>query len=468
MKRRTIYLALALFVAASGAVLFWRARSGRDAGAGTLRAATVERSTLTVAVTASGRIEPAARVGLSFETPARVAEVFVEEGQKVESGAALARLVTDQLELQLVQAQAAVAAAEAQLTQLEAGPRQAEIEQAEANLRAATAQLSTAVANRDQIASGASDSEIAAARAGVAQAEAARKMAQDAYDQIQEEGTRKEQANYDLFTAKRELAAAEARLEAVLSGPGTDELRAADANVSAAAAQRDAAEAQLDRLLAGPSREDLEEARAQAEQARIGLSLAELGLERAILRSPFAGVVSEVNLTPGETSPTRVPPIVLIDDSAFHMTVSVDELDISGLSVGQLADITVEALPDATVTGTVRNIAPIASLETGVVMYDVTIDLAANDAPLRADMTANATVVAEQLTDVLVIPTWAVSVDRETGATFVQRHVDTQTQRIEVELGPRSEGFVKVVSGLSEGDVVVRAEGGNTLNLGSQ
>lgn len=468
MERRTIYVALALVAAAAGALGFWRLRSDRDGADGAIRAAIVERGTITVAVTAAGRIEPAARVGLTFETPGRVAEVFVREGDHVERGAALARLETDQLELQLTQAESALASAAAQLLQVQAGARQGEIEQAEANLRAASAQLAAAVANRDRGARGPTEAELAAARAGVAQAEAGRKMAQDAYDRIEEEGTRKEQANYDLYTAKQELAAAEARLEDLMGGPGAEQLRLAQANVSAATAQRDAAQAQLEQLQSGPTENELVEAEAQVDQARVGVALAELSLEKAILRAPFSGVVSQVNLTTGELTPTRLPAIVLLDNSAFHMTIGVDELDVSRLREGQTAELAIEALPNTSVTGTVRSIAPIASTEGTVVTYDVRIDLVATDAPLRADMTANTTIVAEQLTDVLKIPTWLVGVDQETGQPFVHRRVADEIERVDVVLGARYEGVVQVLSGLSEGDEVVRIEDNATFAFGSR
>jgi HlyD family secretion protein len=468
MERRTIYVILILVVLAAGGVAFWRLRSGGSAQEEAIRSAVVERGKMVVAVTATGKIEPKARVGLTFETPGRVAGVLVEEGDRVKAGDVLARLDIDQLAVQVEQAEAALASAEAQLAELRAGPRPKEIEQAEANLRAASAQLTAAAANRDQVASGPTEAEIASARAQVAQANTAKEVAQDAYDLIEEEGTEKEQANYDLYTAKQELAAAQAKLDDLLAGPNQDEVRAAQANVAAAAAQRDASQAQLDQLRAGPTGQDIAEAEAQVDQAQVGLELADLSLRDASLRAPFDGVVTEINLAPGETSPTQPPPVVLVDDSTLHMTISVDELDISGLKEGQNAEVTMEALPETVVTGAVRSIAPIAATESGVVTYDVWIDLAPADAPLRTDMTANATIVVEQLTDVLKIPTWVVRVDQETGQTFVDRRVGGEIERVDVELGARYESVVQVLSGLSEGDEVVRLEDSTAFDFEPQ
>ncbi|MEA3376018.1 MAG: efflux RND transporter periplasmic adaptor subunit [Chloroflexota bacterium] len=466
MRRRAIYVTLALVVAAAAGVLLWHFRPSGGGDEDVLQSAAVDRGSMAVIVTASGRIEPEARVDLTFDTPGRVAEVFVQEGDQVVRGDPLARLEDDQLALQVGQAEAALASAEAQLAQLVASPRTKEIEQAEASLRAASAQLHAAEANRDQVAAGPTQAEIASARAQVVQARTGREVAQDAYDGIDEEGTKKGQANYDLYTAKQELAAAEAQLENLLAGADEDELRAAQANVATTAAQRDASQAQLSQLLAGPTDEEIAEAEAQVDQAEVALALANFSLRSATLRAPFSGIVSQVNMTPGEVSPTRQPPIVLLDRSGFHMTISVDELDISRLKEGQSAEMTLEALPEAIVTGTVRTIAPIAGTESGVVTYDVVIDLAATDAALRPDMTASATIVIEELADVLRIPAWAVRVDRETGQTFVYRRVGEQIERVDVEIGARYEGIAQVLSGLSEGDELVRLDDSNTFGFG--
>jgi hypothetical protein len=83
-------------------------------------------------------------------------------------------------------------------------------------------------------------------------------------------------------------------------------------------------------------------------------------------------------------------------------------------------------------------------------------------------MTANATVVVEELADVLQIPTWVVRVDQDTGETYVHRRIGDDTERVEVQLGARYEGVAQVISGLSPGDEIVRLEDGSTFGFGPQ
>jgi HlyD family secretion protein len=114
----------------------------RGAGAGEpTETAVVRRGTLLVTVDATGSLAPRSEASLSFSSSGRVAQVFVEEGQVVEAGQPLARLEMDDLELQVTQAEAALAAAEAQLAQLLAPPRPEEIAVQEANLAAAQAHV---------------------------------------------------------------------------------------------------------------------------------------------------------------------------------------------------------------------------------------------------------------------------------------------------------------------------------------
>jgi HlyD family secretion protein len=469
MKRTTLYVILgAVLIAAAVGAAVWRSRQAAQPEEET-RSAVVERGTMLVAVSASGSIEPRARVGLTFEVPGRVAEVMVEVGDEVEAGDVLARLDTDRLALQVQQSQAGLASAEAQLAQLQAGARPEEVGAAEANLRAAQAQVSGAAANRDQLEAAADDAQIAAAEAELASARLQQKIAQDTYDKIdKKDAKRKEQANYNLYAANEALAAAQARLDQVLAGADPDQVRAARANVWAVAAQRDASQAQLDLLLAGVPDGQIAAAEAQVAQAQATLEQAELSLEQAALRAPFDGLVAELNVTSGEMAPAALPAITLIDASRFRIVVRVDEIDVGRLAEGQTAEVTLDALPDAQISGTVERIAPAATIEGGVVYYDVVVGLASTDVPVRADMTANATILVEELADVLMVPTWVVRVDRDTGQTYVHRRAGDDVERVDVELGVRHGGFAQVLDGLAEGDEVVWVPESTPFDFGGQ
>jgi HlyD family secretion protein len=83
-------------------------------------------------------------------------------------------------------------------------------------------------------------------------------------------------------------------------------------------------------------------------------------------------------------------------------------------------------------------------------------------------MTANATIVVEELADVLMIPTWVVRVDRNAGQMYVHRQMGDGVERVDVQLGVRYEGFAQVLEGLSEGDQVVRLPESNGFDFGAR
>jgi len=458
--RRTVRNVLLGFLAVAviAGVVVWRVSVSRGGGEEEYRSAVVERGTLLVVISASGSIQPNERAGLSFAAPGQVEEVLVDVGDVVGAGDVLARLDGDQLQLQVEQAEAALMLAQSQLAQVVAPPQPEEIERAEANLRAAEAQVATAAANRDRVAKGASDAQIAGAQAQVAAAELQVKISQDAYDKTvhdTDDEDRIQDANYDLYVVKEALKAAQADLDRLLAGADSDEVRAGQANLSAALAQRDAAQAQLDLLMAGPLDEQVVDMEAQVTQAQAGVESAKIALENTELVAPFDGVVAAVNIVPNELPAGPFAAVELLDTSRNVLVVSLDEVDIGQIELGLPVDVTVEALPEATITGRVERIATVATIEGGVVYYDVTVALDPTDVPIRADMSASARIVVSELNDVLMVPTWVIRVDRNTGQTYVDVPAGETIERVDVTLGARHEGYVAVLAGLEEGDVAV-------------
>ena len=486
MRRILLLLILVAVIGAAAAYMFvWRPNQADEAPEQEARSAMVERGNLLVAVSASGRIEPQDSLNLGFQIPGRVAEVRVEVGDQVEAGDMLARLDTAQLELQAKQAQAALTSAEARLAQLRAGARQQEIAVAEANLRAVEAQTEAASANLAQLLAGASNAQIAAAEADLAAAMNEQKQAADIYDMVlkcftfkifgQEReicpalGAPEEQTRYSLNAADKSLTAAQVRLDETLAGADAAAVRAAQANVAAAEAQRDAAQAQLDLSRAGATGGQIAAAEASLAQAQAALALAELSVEKATLYAPFDGVLAAVNVEVGEmSSGGPLPAFTLLDTSRFQVALDVDELDVGLLSPDQAARVTLDAFPDVEIPGRVESVSPAATVFCGIVNYRVVIDLDPTDAPIRPDMTVNVTIVVNELTDVLRIPSWVVRVDRDTGQTYVNQRVGEEIVRTDVVLGVRHAGVVQVLDGLSEGDEAIWVQESSAFGFGGQ
>lgn len=490
MRKLIIIVIVIIALAGAGYLIYRQWQAGQNQELEILREATVDRGQIASTVNATGSIEPEAMVSLSFGSPGTVQEVNANRGQFVEEGDVLATLGSDELALAVEQAEDALRIQELTLEQARsAAPTtstlataQADIDAAagnlaiaEAGLASAEAALAQVVAQKAQLTAGATEAEIAAANAEIAARQAEVESLQVQYDRVQEAGIGgppETTLRLQLDAAKAALDAANARLALLEAGPDTAAVQGADAAIAAAQAQVSSAEgsimvaeanvaraeAAMDRLQEGATEQEIAILEAQVAAAQTSLDLARLRLEQATIVAPMAGRVASVLVNVGEQVSPGVPAFTIVDEEAFHIEVSVDEIDIDQIALGQAAEITLDALPDQVINGTIADIAPTSAASgLGVVTYQVTINLEADDEiDLRPGMTANATIVVEEIDDVLVVPNWAVRLDRESGQAYVNRlTAGDLVEEVVVETGLRNEQFSELVSGLNEGDVVV-------------
>ncbi|MGQ9809707.1 MAG: efflux RND transporter periplasmic adaptor subunit [Armatimonadota bacterium] len=439
-KHRWIWIVVAVIVVlvGVGGFLLWR-QSGATASTAA-RTVAVRKGTLQVTVSASGFLEPLRQVDLGFDVSGKVAEVLVDIGDPVKAGQVLARLDTTDLELSLRQAEAQLKSAQAQLAKARTSPTEEEMKSAEASYYNALAQYQ-ALKNSP------SQETIALAKATLEKARIALEQAQAAYDRVSwrpEIGMLPQ--SQQLQSATLDYQVALANYEAAVKGPSQTELTAAWRNV-------ESAKARLESLRNGPTEEDLASAEAAVEQAQVALETARRHLEAAVLKAPFDGVVAAMNLVVGE--PAISPAVTLMDLSRFRITVNVDEMEVSQLEVGMPTVVTVDALPDVTLTGKVERIGVAATSTSGAVYYPVVIALDPTDAPLRAGMSASVTIRVQELTDQLLIPTWAILTNQMTGRSYVLRQTAGGVVPVNIQLGVRYSGYAQILSGLSEGDILV-------------
>lgn len=436
---------------------------------------TVEWGSVTTSISAAGTVLPRSELPLSFAMAGQVAAVAVQEGERVKTGQVLARLESDELALQVRSAEAGLMAARARLDQLKAGARAEDLAAAQANLAAAQAALDGATAERQRLQAGATAAEIAAAEAQLAQAQAQQKAAEGnhtltlaCYDVPQPDGTvrsecpgwgvQEETTRYQMEAAGESLRAAQVQLEATRAGPNVYQLRAARANENRALAQRDAARAQLALLQAGATAADIAAAEASVAQAEVALETAQLALDRATLKAPADGIISQLKLEVGQTVAPQSPVVVLVDDSQFHLEVEVDEAEIGSVQPGQAVEITLDAFPGQTLQGQVTTIAATAHSNAGIVTYQVRIDLAPSELALRSGMSANAELIKERRENVLVIPNQAIWIDPDTRQAFVERQEGDQSVAVLIQQGLANNDFSEVTAGLQAGDrLVVRS-----------
>lgn len=212
----------------------------------------------------------------------------------------------------------------------------------------------------------------------------------------------------------------------------------------------------LNKTSATPKPYDITSAFASVQGAQINLDTAMNNLANATLAAPAAGVVAAVNSQVGEFVGTGGTTgfIVLANTTGLALHGTIGEADVAKLKLGQVANVTVDALGTASrMTGKVTSIDPVATIQQGVPVYgvDVTVDLA--NAGLRPGMTGTANVIIASKTGVLTVPNLAIR--SAAGRRFVQVLKNGDAVDTDVQFGIANDSVTEVVSGLQEGDLLV-------------
>ena len=177
-------------------------------------------------------------------------------------------------------------------------------------------------------------------------------------------------------------------------------------------------------------------------------------LERAIIKAPYEGFISEILVETNDRLGANAPVIEVVDPSILEMDGIVDEVDILLLAEGQPASITIDALPDTILDGFVSEITPVATVQQGVVTYPLRVQIEVpDDLELKDGLSAVADLVLEQQLDILLIPQGAIF------GTFQDPVVKMETAEGIVErpvvLGTSDDFWTEVIAGVVAGDRVV-------------
>jgi HlyD family secretion protein len=143
----------------------------------------------------------------------------------------------------------------------------------------------------------------------------------------------------------------------------------------------------------------------------------------------------------------------------------VDETDIANVRSGNPVTFTVDSYPSRDFPGVVLSIAPKATIVSGVVNYEVTINIRKDAQLLKPDMTANVSVQTAQH-EALLLP--AVAVQRDGEQSFVYVPGRSGPDRKPVVAGTKESGMVEIKRGISAGDEVLLIPASGTAARSAQ
>lgn len=245
----------------------------------------------------------------------------------------------------------------------------------------------------------------------------------------------------DVATAKEKLAEAQASLTKVKEGADSFDVKSAQQNI--------------------------DQKYSSLAQAQANLSDAQQTLADYTVKMPFDGLVASLPLKSGDqaSNSTAVATIVSHDMIA---TITLNEVDVVNVKLGQKATLTFDAVPDLTIAGTVAEINSIGTTSQGVVTYTVKIDFQTQDTRIKPGMSASAAVITASHVDVLTVPNGAIHSVNGASTVSVLKGVAAQgealtqgvlsptaPQSIQVETGLADSTNTEITSGLNEGDAVV-------------
>jgi HlyD family secretion protein len=414
-------------------------------GVVTVQTALVERQDLTSLVTASGEIKPKNYINIGANAIGQLTEVAVKEGDHVQKGQLLARIEN-------VQPAADVQAQQASLSAVEADSAAAE-----AALKAADDNINTAQADIDR-----NKADLARMKSDLDRSESLYK---------------------DRLMAAQDYELKKSTYEAELAVVRQSEVRLVQAR-----AQREQSAAQLS------------SAQKKIAQVRAGLTRLADVLQKYDAYAPLNGIVTNLSVRVGETvvpgiqnSPSSTI-MTIADMSLITAEVKVDETDIVNVRLNQVADITVDAIPNRSFKGHVIEIGNTAIVRsTGVAAsqsavssqeakdFKVVIAVDNPDDEIRPGLSATAKITTATRPSVLTIPIQALTVRQkgdlakkpEKGAAqaaapdaVTERALKEEIQGVfvinkgkaefrKVETGITGTTDIEVVSGLQQGDEIV-------------
>jgi len=292
----------------------------------------------------------------------RVTTVAVSDGQRVTKGQTIVAFDDRQLRAGYLAARAARDQAYAQLNDLEAGPRSADIAKAQANASQADAAYEQARVNQPQA--------VQAARSGVESA----KADDAAANASSVKATRDEERSRTLFqegaisaqamdashaaadSARGAAQAADARLQQAIAQLASVEHGSAAQTVNSAADAATAAHAELSLVLAGTRLGQLQQARAVARAADANAAAAAARLDEARVAAPADGVVDGLDLRPGDLVAAGAAVAQVDEFGDPWVRIYVTQSDMQNVKVGAAVRIRSDALAGRTFDGRIETI----------------------------------------------------------------------------------------------------------------
>lgn len=210
----------------------------------------------------------------------------------------------------------------------------------------------------------------------------------------------------------------------------------------------------------------MDQAQEKVESAQSKVDSTQDSYENYTITAPISGQVISKSIKAGDniskSSNGSTTMAVIYDLSEVTFEMSVDELDVRSVAVGQKVEIAADAIEGKTFTGTVTNISLESSQSNGVTNYPVTVTLD-EVGDLLPGMNVDGRIILDEAEDTLMIPVDALMRGnrvyvKDDSVTAAQGSVPAGFRAVEVETGLVNDEYVEILKGLAEGETVYVSE----------
>ena len=434
-KKNILIVSIVVVIAVLGFMGYRQIAAKKAAAeAPTTETAVVVRGDLSVTVEAAGSLTPPTEITLAFPVAGKLYEIPVLEGQAVKQGDLLARLEDN------IQAEA-----DFQALFTDAGGARVELAAANAEeaLDDALGDLKYRIGTVTYYWEGQlkqAEETLAALDADPNASVEQKAEAQKVVDEARVKRDYFLEQNLDYLEKEDDWRPDAGDIAVVRSNLENAKVALQDANAALEIVKAGSSALQAPLTALGPEMARLESTR--------------LNMENTRLTAQADGVVTTLYYQAGEFANPGTPVIALTDVSILEANVNLDETDVVRIATDMTVVVTVDAFPGMEVSGKVIEIAPTANIQSGVVLYSVTVRLNPTDLPLRSGMTTNVVFPIEQRNDILMVPFRAI--ETEGGQAYLTRVTDSgrEAERVAVTMGLITDTQIEILSGIEEGDVI--------------
>jgi HlyD family secretion protein len=454
---------------------------------------TVQKGDIAVTVTGTGNLALARSEDLAFEIAGTVAEVLVAESDSVSEGQELAKLDTSEWDSQIKTLEKNLETAKRNLTTKESDSTKTQRQIATMEMAVKTAEM-----------------EVESAENNITNIEDV-KVAQDEIDKINSDLTFAKQMrqastvdslmrgdtsywNLQINDLNTRLTAAEKELQDILDETSVNITTNVALQISSAQLQVEQKKKALEdaKTAVEDANENVADAYQVVTDAEQAVKDAHSDLDEAkslspIIKAPFAGFITKVNVIGGDEVWKGTVALQLADPNQFKAVILVTEKDVFSVKVGGEATVSLDALNGVSFPARITAVSPTATVTSGVVNYKVTVELTsltptgntatsatrtptmtsatAQTVSLKDGLSAVVDILVQGKNGVLMVPSRAIT--RQGANSVVQVVKGTVTETRIVKTGMSDETNTEITEGLSEGEQVLITLSGSSSSTTS-